>query len=144
MVYTGSGRPREYCGPPDRVWDDGKTCKQKAQEERRAAHAAGVDGALDLFDAAAAPVLTATGTLSAGLDELQQALQAHAEALGAVREGALARVRAAETAAAAAHTTAAAAEAERDRAVRAAAAAEREREQAMEAKRVAERLVVLC
>ncbi|MET7339244.1 hypothetical protein [Nonomuraea sp. NPDC005650] len=140
ITYTGSGRPREYCGPPDRVWPDGKTCKQKAQEERRAAHAAGVDGALDLFDAAAAPVLAVAGTLGGTLADLQRALEGHSLALGAVRDGAVARVREAEQAAAEALAKAAAAEAERERAVRAAAAAEREREQAVEAKRVAERM----
>ncbi|MER7366331.1 hypothetical protein [Nonomuraea wenchangensis] len=138
IVYTGAGRPREYCGPPDRVWEDGKTYKQKTHEERKAAHAASVDGALDLFDAAAAPVLAATTTLGDTLADLQRALEGHSEALAAVRDGAVARVREAEQTAADALTKAAAAEAERERAVRAAAAAEREREQAVEAKRVAE------
>ncbi|MEV4752398.1 hypothetical protein AB0K21_39090 [Streptosporangium sp. NPDC049248] len=43
IAYTGAVRPRQYCGPPDRIWPDGKTCKAKAAEERRAVQGAGRD-----------------------------------------------------------------------------------------------------
>ncbi|MCF6468422.1 hypothetical protein FAF44_08455 [Nonomuraea sp. MG754425] len=80
-----------------------------------------------------------TTTLGGALAELQRALEGRSLALGAVRDGAVARVPEAEQMAADALAKTAA-EAERDRALRAAAAAEREREQAIEAKRVAERM----
>jgi hypothetical protein len=65
-------------------------------------------------------VLAVAGTLGGTLADLQRALQGHSLALGAVRDGAVARVREAEQTAADALTKAAVAEAERERQVNAA------------------------
>ena len=48
IPYAGRGRPREYC---DRVWPDGQTCQQKADQQRAAAKAAGLDGPLIAYRA---------------------------------------------------------------------------------------------
>ncbi|MEV6868088.1 hypothetical protein AB0M44_44800 [Streptosporangium subroseum] len=142
IAYTGAGRPREYCGPPDRVWEDGKTCKAKAAEDRRGAQAAGLDGALALYAAAAGPVLEATSAVQTDLAALAAALGAHTRHATTIRDGALMRIGEAEREAAEALAQAAQAEAGREREARkaAAAVAVADKDTAVEARRVAERL----
>src|SRR3954471_22899401 len=134
IAYSGAGRPREYCGPPDRVWPDmgGRTCKQLAAEERQAARNAGLETVLAGYAATEDPVLTAITALSEVLADRTTAGERVLEAVGG-------RLAEAERMAAEAVARAAQAETERDRAARAAAAADREKDQAVEARRVAER-----
>ncbi|MDP9850257.1 hypothetical protein [Streptosporangium lutulentum] len=140
IAYTGAGRPREYCGPPERVWEDGKTCKAKAAEERRGAQAAGLDGALALYAVAAGPVLEATSAVQTDLAALATALGAHTRHATTIRDTTLVRIGEAEREATEALAQAAQAEAGRERAVRQAAAAVADKDTAVEARRVAERL----
>jgi hypothetical protein len=95
----------------------------------------GVDGALALYDATGAPVLSAVAELSGQLEAVLAALQRHAEAGQAIRDGALARIAAAETDAETARQAAAASEAARAAEARRAAAAVANKEQAVEGRR---------
>ena len=135
FAYSGFGAPRKYCGPPERTWPDkgGKTCKQLAAEERAAAKAAGLDGALAAYVAAADPVLE-------GIEALRADLAKRAEAGRVVQAAAGEEVTAARQAATEALEAAATAETERDQALRQTAAAVREKDQAKDGQRAAERL----
>lgn len=135
VAYAGAGRPREYCGPPDRVWPEagGKTCKQLAAEERAAAKSAGLAGVLAGYAATEDPELVAIAKLTEALAERTAAGERVLQVVGE-------RVAEAERLAAEAATARARAETERDTAVRQAQTATGEAEQAKEARRVAERM----
>lgn len=129
IPYSGRGRPREYC---DRVWPDGETCQQKAEQQRSAAKAAGLDGPLVAYRQVAEATRPALEAVQAQVSELLASLRA-------VEAGALDRITAAEAAAVAAEERAQQAEHDRDTAVSRAGVADQQRREAVEAQRVAER-----
>lgn len=131
IPYAGRGRPREYC---ERVWPDGQSCQQKADQQRAAAKAAGLDGPLIAYR-------HTTETIRPALDALGSRLAELLETLRAVETGALERISAAEAAAVAAEERAEHAERERDTALARATTAEHQRREALEAQRGAERRV---
>lgn len=127
--YRGRGRPKEYC---DRVWPDGESCQQKAEQQRAAAKAAGLDVPLEAYRQITAATRPALEAAAGQLSELLNALRA-------VESGALERITAAETAAVAAAARAEDAERDRDTAVSRAGVADQRRREALEAQRLAER-----
>jgi chromosome segregation ATPase len=130
VPYGGRGRPREYC---DRLWPDGETCQQKAETQRAAAKAAGLDGPLHTYR-------QVTETLRPTLEGVAGQLSELLGTVNAVETGALVRITEAETAAATANDRATSAEHDRDTALSRAAVADRQRRDAVEAQRTAERL----
>lgn len=127
--YQGRGRPKEYC---DRVWPDGEGCQQKAEQQRMAAKAAGLDGPLEAYRQVAAATRPVLEAVTGQLGELLESLRG-------VEAGALERIAAAESAAVAAAERAEEAERERDTAVSRAGVAEQRRQEAVEVRKMAER-----
>ncbi len=81
--HDGRGRPPEYC--TDRHdWPGGKSCKQMAQAERDEIRVAGLDASLEMYDAVAGRLTSATKPVAAELTRLVTAWDE-------VRQGALAR-----------------------------------------------------
>src|SRR5262249_51472664 len=130
LVYSGRGRPPEYCA--ERRWPGGKTCKQLAAAGREAGVAAGLDVPVSAYREATGRVLPAVEGLAAQLAGVLAAMSA-------VEAGAVARIEQAEVAAVAAVERAQLAEAERDRATRLAQQARDEAAQAKDDARAAGR-----
>ncbi|MBM0280007.1 hypothetical protein [Micromonospora tarensis] len=132
LVYSGFGRPKEFCSPDDTRWQPGnRTCKELAAEQRAAELATGLDAPLTAWRAVAGDLVPAMTALSALLEPVLPAVRD-------VETGALARIAEAETAMADAVQRAQGAEAERDQALNTAHTAERDRAQAHTERRAAE------
>src|SRR5689334_20432443 len=83
IVYSGQGRPPEYC--PDRRWEGNRTCKQLAAAERAGERAVALDVPLDAFRQAGGRFVPAAEALARQLTEV-------VSTIGAVRDGAVARI----------------------------------------------------
>ncbi|MBN1173751.1 MAG: hypothetical protein JXA67_16385, partial [Micromonosporaceae bacterium] len=121
LRYDGRGRPPEYCA--DRRWPDGRTCKQLAAAERAGERAIGLDLPLEAFRAVSDRLQPVAEGLARQLVEVS-------EAVGQVRDGALARIAEAERAATEAIEAVRGAEAQRDQALAAQRAADDDAAQA--------------